>query len=104
MIQYDVYVGYGGRSNAADSFTELGGFALGLGLHGFTAFDAVGGWESAVGEQVYEPIKVFRFILDVTERVTLPPWPVLVFVSHAKFLLQQEAVLVTQTEVNRWGI
>ena len=102
MIEYNVYIGYVNRPAAADHFTALGGYALGLGLPGFTSFDAVGGWRPPAGDEVYEPGKVFRFILDRPAQDMVMPWSVLAFVQEAKHLLQQQEVLVTRIEVGTW--
>ena len=106
MIQYDVYIGTGGHTaqQAADYRTELGVYAMGLGLPGFTAFTADGGWEPVGGEPVYEPVSVFRFILDVPCRQSVVPQAVLAFAEHAKHLFTQQAVLITQAEVDSWLI
>ena len=106
MIEYNVYIGYGGHTaqQAADYRTELGGYALGLGLPGFTAFTADGGWEPVGGEPVYETVVVFRFILAIPYRPFTVPIAVITFAEHAKRLFKQEAVLVTQTDVYSWLI
>ena len=106
MIEYNVYVGIGGPTaqQTVDYCTELGGYALGLDLPGFTAFTADGGWEPVGGEPVYEPVVVFRFILDLPARQCTVPSAIRAFAEHAKHLFKQRAVLITQAEVDSWLI
>ena len=100
MIQYEVHIGYGGRPNADAIFTELSGYVLGLGMLGFTSFDAKDGLLNTKGRPEFESVKVFRFVLEhwASPSESLP-WSVLAFVMHAKVLLEQETVLVTATDV-----
>ena len=97
MKAYDVYIGYGDKPDAQEAFTHLEGFALGLGMPGFTSFDARGGWLSPVGDEIYEPVRVFRFILPDT--LDPLPWSIEVFISVARQRLNQGAVLVTATKL-----
>ena len=101
MKQYDVYVGCGHQPQAPGAFLHLEGFALGLGLPGFTSFDARGAWVSSTGKMVSEPSRVFRFILPDTPT---DPWSIRAFAAEAKKVLNQEAVLVTVTVVGTYQV
>ena len=104
MKVYDVYIGYGDRPDAQEAFTHLEGFALGLGIPGFTSFEARGGWLSIENQndapparyEIYEPVRVFRFILPET---LIEPWSIQAFATEAKKVLDQQVVLVTVTDV-----
>ena len=93
---YAVYIGYGDRPGAQEAFTHLEGFALGLGIPGFTSFEARGGWLPPADCEIYEPVRVFRFILPDTPT---DPWSVRAFATEAKKVLDQQVILVTVTDV-----
>lgn len=96
MKQYEVYIGYGDRPCAPLSFVHLESFALGLGLPGFTSFDARGVWVSPEGDTVSEPSRVFRFLLPDTPA---DPWSIKAFAAEAKKVLDQQVILVTVIDV-----
>lgn len=96
MQIYDVYTGY--DNCTPDQLILLEGYALGLGLQTFTSFDARSGWVDYRNEQVYEPQRVFRFIVqEPPVLVDNLPWPIREFARHAKRILGQDSVFVTQT-------
>ena len=101
MKVYDVYVGYGGRPDAEAQRIHLENFALGLGLPGFTLFNATGGWRSDGGDLEFEPVWVFRFILPNTGEDS---WGVRAFAAEAKAVLEQQAILVTVTDVAKYYV
>ena len=92
--EFDIYVGCGDRPNADDLLLQLGGFALGIGMPGFSRFEAQGGWVSPTGEQIYDRVVVFRFLLP--NSIEDFPWSIAAFSEQAKILMDQEAILVVE--------
>ena len=101
MKQYDVYTSYEAHGSQQDAFRYLEGYALGLGLSGVTMFYGHGAWVSPTGTCVLEPSCVFRFILPDTP---IDPWSIRDFAAEAKKVLEQEAVLVTVTDVSIYQV
>ena len=108
MKAYDVYVGHGNRADVPNKVLHLSNFALGLGVPGFTRLDAVGGWMPPVGDPIFEPVVVFRFILDNTPIFDmgqpLLPWSILGFAAEAKRVFEQQEILVTVTDIDTYRI
>ena len=108
MKQYEVYVGIGGRDVVPSKLTHLENFALGLGVPGFTEFEAVGGWTPPAGDPVFEPVVVFRFILDGNDPFGMGqisrPWSIAAFAAEAKRVFEQQEILVTVTDVDAYSV